>query len=100
VLGGRTSAFSPAAEPVTRGDTSSAFTRLATLPLFLHTVYYGRHVTACHRPWPGQIDQSMGTDHLDRVLQPHAIEVLGRNSVSVLGHLLDQLWHFHSVVHL
>ena len=29
-----------------------------------------------------------------------ANEVLGRNSVSVLGHLLDQLWHFHSVVHL
>jgi hypothetical protein len=33
-------------------------------------------------------------------LQPHANEVLGRNSVSVLGHLLDQLRHFHSVVHL
>jgi hypothetical protein len=34
---------------VTRGDTSSAFTRLATLPLFLHTVYYGRRVTTCHQ---------------------------------------------------
>src|SRR6516225_2312903 len=87
-------------EAVTRGDTSSAFTRLATLPLFLHTVRYGGRVTTCHRQWPGQIDPSMGTDHLDRVLQPHAIEVLDRNSVSVLGHLLDQLWHFHSVVHL
>ena len=34
---------------MTRGDTSSAFTRLATLPLFLHTVYYGRRVTTCHQ---------------------------------------------------
>jgi hypothetical protein len=36
---------------VTRGDTSSAFTRLGTLPLFLHTVYYGRRVTTRHQRW-------------------------------------------------
>jgi hypothetical protein len=78
-------------------------TRLPLLPVeLLCPSFYirsitGGSVTACHRRWPGHIEPSIGTGHLDRV---HAIEVLGCNSVSVLGHLLDQLWHLHSVVHL